>query len=287
MAVTTGTFYINAATFATATALYTSQTFSPGNLAPDGWYSVNGEYRQQVAGVLGAITDCPNCNPDCVTEGTAVEVNQTYDCVTVGTAVEVVTPPIAECLDGLIIETIYLDNASDIALLKPEYVPPPNSPTVWIGTHQCNRALFEIFGNGVYIGASKLSNNGGVAGIEVSPNEGIPVCQDFANTPGPITISGTWTGDTESRYSKIILTAEQALDIALAGSPGSTSISFLIRGVLSYINSIPRPVLLDCGGVESHLDVTWTRISLSNGTVVYNGLPSVGVFSTIDICTPL
>jgi hypothetical protein len=287
MAVTTGTFYINAATFATATALYTSQIFIPGNLAPDGWYSVNGEYRQQVAGVLGAITDCPNCNPDCVTVGTAREVSQTYDCVTVGTAIEVITPPVFDCLDGLIVETIYLDNLADIPLLKPEYVAPPNTPTIWIGTHQCNRALFEVFGNGVYIGASKLNNDGGVAGIDVSPEEGIPVCQDFVNRPDDIAISSPWTGSVRSRYSKTILTAEQALDIALAGVPGSTTITFLIRGVLSYVNSIPRPVLLDCGGVVSHLDVTWVRISLSDGTVVYNGLPPVGTFGTIDVCTPL
>ena len=50
------------------------------------------------------------------------------------------TNPIVRCLDGLVIETIYLHSASDLTLLPEEYIHPCEEI---IGFHSCNRAFFE------------------------------------------------------------------------------------------------------------------------------------------------
>jgi hypothetical protein len=56
---TSGTYYLNAASLALATAVYSD----PGllTLAPDGFYSDNSIVREQVSGVLQTQADCPGC----------------------------------------------------------------------------------------------------------------------------------------------------------------------------------------------------------------------------------
>ena len=61
---TTGTYYFDGLSFATATALFTDSNLLI--LAPDGYYSIGGIVRQQLAGVLGAVTSCPSCVSSCV-----------------------------------------------------------------------------------------------------------------------------------------------------------------------------------------------------------------------------
>lgn len=56
---TDSTYYINAATFAAATAVYTDSFLT--TLAPDGWYTFGTTVRQQSGGTLGGSTTC-NCN---------------------------------------------------------------------------------------------------------------------------------------------------------------------------------------------------------------------------------
>jgi hypothetical protein len=54
-----GTFYLNAGSLALATSVYTDAGLT--TLAPDQWYSNGAIAREQVSGVLGAITNCA-CN---------------------------------------------------------------------------------------------------------------------------------------------------------------------------------------------------------------------------------
>ena len=57
---TSATYYLNAITFALATTLYTDSGLTI--VAPDGYYSDGvGNVRQQISGVLGALTACEGC----------------------------------------------------------------------------------------------------------------------------------------------------------------------------------------------------------------------------------
>ena len=52
----TGTYYIDTADFSTATAVWIDATLT--TKAPDGYYSFEGNYRQQSSGILTAISTC-------------------------------------------------------------------------------------------------------------------------------------------------------------------------------------------------------------------------------------
>lgn len=53
--------YINSDNFLTATSVYNDVGLT--TLAPDGFYQFGGRYRQQLLGVLGSSTSCPDCSP--------------------------------------------------------------------------------------------------------------------------------------------------------------------------------------------------------------------------------
>ncbi len=56
---TQGTYYLNGASLALASAVYTDAALT--TLAPDGFYSDNSIVREQVSGVLQAQSACPGC----------------------------------------------------------------------------------------------------------------------------------------------------------------------------------------------------------------------------------
>ncbi len=60
---TTGIYYFDGLSFADATAVFTDASLL--TKAADGFYSIGGIYRQQVDGLLGAITACPSCTASC------------------------------------------------------------------------------------------------------------------------------------------------------------------------------------------------------------------------------
>lgn len=159
-----------------------------------------------------------------------------------------------------------------VTLLPAGYTHPCPSE---IGTHTCNRALFEIFGNGIYIGDSKLNNTSGTLSGAVT-SQGTYICGDYANLPSPLT-GGTWSGSSYARYNSITITQAQAIAIA-ATAPGSSTISFsLVAAMTTY-----GPVT--CSGLTSpHDNITWVRIRNSAGTILYNGCP-VSNIATITVC---
>lgn len=177
----------------------------------------------------------------------------------------------AGCLEGIVIETIYLYNFAESGLLPPNYVHPCPSE---IGTHICNRACFEVTGNGVYIGDSLMNNAGGPTG-GLQTAGGHYICEDYGNTPAPLT-GGVWTGSAQARYSKMIIDAPTAAAVAAAGG-GGTTITFALVAAMTTYGQI-------CDTLDfPHTNITWTRISTPSGVVLYNGCP-VGNFLTIDIC---
>lgn len=56
---TQGTYYLNAASLALASAVYSNAGLT--TLAPDGFYSDGSIVREQVSGVLQAQSACPGC----------------------------------------------------------------------------------------------------------------------------------------------------------------------------------------------------------------------------------
>ena len=70
MAVSFGTYYINAESFAAATSIFTDADMTI--TAPDGVYQFSGIYRAMSSGVLGSPITCPTCCVVC--SGTAVYV---------------------------------------------------------------------------------------------------------------------------------------------------------------------------------------------------------------------
>jgi hypothetical protein len=217
-------------------------------------------YNQTQTGSLyqANSVDCgytpPTCDPPTITSSTIEEG---------------VIPPAVTCLDGLKIETIYIGVSSDLTLLPAGYTHPCQNQ---VGAHTCDRAFFEVFGNGVYIGDSKLNNSGGTGGAITQ--SGASTCQDYLNTPAPLT-GGTWTGNASSRYSSVTISSAQAL--AIANAAGGSTITFSLVAAMTTYSATCDTVTVP------HTNVTWTRITKANGDVLYNGCPNNN-FTTIDVC---
>jgi uncharacterized protein (TIGR02145 family) len=182
---------------------------------------------------------------------------------------------IIQKLTGLKIETIYIYSQSDLSKLPSNY----NHPCPFqISAHTCDRGFFEVTGNNVYIGDSLMNNlNAGGPGVETQ--SGKFTCVDYHNFPAALT-GGTWTGQTPltggSRYSEMTISGQQAADIANA-YPGHCNIEFkLVPTMITYDVACDVDVL-------PHENVTWTRISKPDGTVIYNDCP-IGNIATVNIC---
>lgn len=178
-----------------------------------------------------------------------------------------------ECLEGLIIESLYIGTTYDYGLLShPEYTHPCYYS---IGSHRCNRSLFEVFANGEYIGDFRMNNDGGVGGGQTA-HSGNYICQEYTNKL-PYSITGGLEPTAISKYDKITLTYQQAVDIATA-TGGSTMVTFsMIPAVDTYD--------VTCSGEDgAHSGITWVRISKSTGELIYNGCPE-GNIVTLDVCT--
>ena len=196
---------------------------------------------------------------------------------TAPTTTTTTTNQLIQCLDGLIIEGIYLHSADDLALLPAGYTHPCPDPILVIGQHFCDRAFFEVYGNGVYMADSLLNNFGGTGGVET--HSGKETCRDYYNTPSLLT-PPIWYGNAYSRYSKTVLTQQQAIDIANAGGGGGTTISLSFLAAMTTYGAT-------CDGVtDPHSDINWLRISTPDGTVLWNSCIVGDSIYTIDVCTP-
>jgi hypothetical protein len=186
--------------------------------------------------------------------------------------------PTIECLDGLVIEAIYIGTTYDYDLLIPEYSHPC---LLAVGSHNCNRALFELYGNGdansgVYIGDFRMNNADDVGG-GTTAHSGNSICQDYHKLLPNAMLGGAQPTDI-SRYDKITLTYQQALDIATTNPIGNNIVDFyFIPAMVTYGVSCD-------GNTAPHDHITWIRISKSTGEVIYNGCPE-GNFLRLDICT--
>jgi hypothetical protein len=179
--------------------------------------------------------------------------------------------PTIACLYNLKFEFLYISSNNDLALLPNSYIHPCPSA---IATHNCNRALHEVYVAGHYIGDSLMNNDDGDCGA--LSEYGTPICKDFKNSPAPIT-GNIWNGSEHSRYSSITLSMEEAIEIATLNGNSPTVLIDLQHAVGKY--GIP------CDGtVIAHDHEIWVRISKPDGTVIYNDCQTDGIF-TIDVCS--
>lgn len=212
---------------------------------------------------ISLVTDtgCGDIELDCSTTTTTTTTPVTTTTTTID---------ISSCLTGLVIEAFYLDKSRDYELLNPLWYPKPGDPDelhkfeTTIGTHDCGRALFYLKGNDIYIGDILINNNdGGFPEIETPSGNTTGV--DYENNYVDIM-------DVElsanSRYTKVVITSEQAIEIA-ATSPYSSTITF------SFDCPLPE--------IGCHEFRTWVLIKDIRGKILYNGVPSGG-FVTVDVC---
>lgn len=185
--------------------------------------------------------------------------------------------PVAECLEGLIIESIYIDSIAELELLPAGYIHPCDDE---IDLHGCDRAMSEIYGNGVYIGDSLLNNNG-TGNVGVQSIGGSYICKDYGNVP--TFLNPAWPINSSSRYSRNVVSGSQALLIASNVTPGSTIIDFSILSAVTTYNQI-CPTNPAGSPPEPHTNFTWTRVSTPGGEVLFNGcVIGNGVFQ-VDVC---
>lgn len=135
-------YYLDGTTFQNATKIYTDANLT--TLAPNGWYSFGGKYRNQSGGFLGGEAVCPACTEGCATnptsagEGSFQFTSNTpgvyYIKINTGTAVGVIRPFIQSLNnDFLGIQilhnaTIYNDWVNDEG-----YKSPGNAGATWLG----------------------------------------------------------------------------------------------------------------------------------------------------------
>jgi len=174
-----------------------------------------------------------------------------------------------DALVGLVLETIYIEKASDVNFLGSNYQMPQCFINNGLGQHGCNGALFGIFGNGEFIDHGKLNNANGSGGPLYN---GVPTCEDFKNIyPG-------WAPNTLSRYNKKVITKSDAKKI-IAKSPNNCFLRITFESAIK-----PNQVL--CGRTGPHAEAAWFRVTTINGDIVYNGcfsttqkVPDLYIFS--------
>jgi hypothetical protein len=246
---------------------------------------------------LSAQTTCTIYTPkDCTYDADIQQIFPTQTPTLTPTPTLTMTPtpstpssPVVSCLDGLIIETLYIDTQADYDLLPAQYrtkvdengVVTPNLPSIssWPGQggHGCNRAFFEIYGNGVYIGDSLNNNaNGSTVSFGAVSQSGARICGDYRNIPSGIT--GTWAGTSGCRYSRTVISQSQAQSIAAAGN-GNTINLTLISAMITYND-------YSCGAAP-HANLTWVRITRNNGQILYSDCPQNNTIASLNVCQTL
>ena len=203
-----------------------------------------------------------------------------------------IIPPVEEtpnCFFGLVLETIYLMEYSDIALLPLEWQniglgDPTSACGLGVGCHICNNALFELEADSVSLGESKMNNAGGNITTGSTTSYGTVICGDYDNTPAPLT-GGSWAGNISSRYSKIVVDEDTAQALSDATSGGIITISAKCAKEL-YNCTLP-----DCScalGFDGgcHTNVTFLRVTQGN-ILLYAGGIGGDIEVTIDPCSPI
>jgi hypothetical protein len=198
------------------------------------------------------------------------------------------TQQLINCLDGVTLEFIYLGHINDLALLPAGYTLSSQDTSKLFnaqgqGLHICNRAFFEVFMGTVYVGDALINNGSGVPSGAITRSFR-NTCQDYNNRPGELRPgnNNVWDGTPSSRYSKVVINAQQAQ--AIAASNNSNKIALRLVSALTTYNTKCNDTFLP------HLEVTWFRVtrpnpSMPNGVeILYNGCPE-SYATTIEICS--
>lgn len=185
-------------------------------------------------------------------------------------------PP--ECFLGMIIESFYIDRHSDLddVLAQVGYFPPSGAELTKlqdsIGTHDCNYALYCVYGNDIYIGDSLMNNSDNTTTClpaTVTPDGN--VC--FSNYNNNIATIYNIELSNMSRYSYIRVSSEEAAEMSAASVDTTITFDFV-----EYRGAHDCP----CTG---HEFITWVIIRDSQFNILYNGVPNAQ-FVTLDVVCP-
>lgn len=137
----------------------------------------------------------------------------------------------------------------------------PNPPVCY-GGHLCNRAVFDVVGNGITIGQISLNNGAGA--------------MDLGNRfPEYIEGGEGYVGQhTRDRYNEFVVDSATAEALALASPDGTIDLAFICACV-SGVN---------CQSANCHQDVSWMRI-YKDGVEIYNGCPQGNILEDFIPCT--
>lgn len=168
-----------------------------------------------------------------------------------------------DCLEGLTIEAIYINNQSDLTKLGSEY----QKPSCYnIGQNNSNKAFFGVKINTVFAAPGRLNNNNGSGGVVYNGYAG---CEDYKN------IVSVWDPATKSRYDRTVISKSKALEIYNATPDAQKFIRF------NFEPAVSSGLICD-GSSTPNLNAAWFRISTPSGNVLYNGCFTTG---NIDLYT--
>jgi hypothetical protein len=173
-----------------------------------------------------------------------------------------------DCLEGITIEVMYIQDNSDLTKLGAGYI----KPTCYnVGGHGCNRALFGVLLNGTFAGFGKLNNNNGIGGGNYN---GANICEDYKN------VHPNWLATSNSRYSKTIISKTLAQTIVNNTPAGQNFIRIKMEAAMQAIS----PIATCDGTAQPHSETAWFRITSKNGDIIFNGCLSTAN-SQVDIYT--
>lgn len=195
---------------------------------------------------------------------------------------------VESCLTNIIIETIYVQVENDVTVmnnLKDSEIPTYEHPCPdEIGQHECDRALGEIYGNGIYVGDSKLNNTNNCTCSDTTSN-GTEIYTDYNNYFNNLSFF-QWVnqngGNGQSRYNQITIDATTAANIAATTTTNDVTFS-LEYAIETYGTTCSSASNCD----TPHENITWVRVNRQEDdgsiTLLYNGCPENNII-TIDVC---
>ena len=219
-------YYLDGTTFANATKIYTDAGLT--NLAPNGFYSVGGKYRQQTGGILASENICPACNEGCASSPTSTGEGSFFFNslpagiysikIHTGTAVGLIRPYIAQLNNEVIgIQVLHNGVLYNDWVNDGGYQSPGGNNPCWIGdgsgTPTPPAAGTSFTNQPVYTWDGTQWVQGGNAGYSVNNPTNYSAATTF----------NSWCGNVSKTVNNI---NQQDVDITVFIPPGTPLASF-------------------------------------------------------------
>ena len=286
-------YYLDGTTFQNATKVYTDADLT--TLAPNGFYSVGGKYRQQTGGFLLGEAVCPACDEGCATNPTSAGEGSFqftsnnpgvyYIKVNTGTGVGLIRPYIQSLNnDFLGIQIIHNSTIYNDWVNNEGYKSPGNNNATWLGdgsasgvpaagTTFTNQPTFTwdgtqfVQGGNVGYSVNSTTNYNAAAALDgwcgnINKNSNTPALQDVGIT---IFIPPTIPGGVNFR---VTITCPQLL-------PAISFNATRFANPVDACNAVGTSDSVFFGGADNGVNIDLTQIQ-TNGFVYTNQFASSG-----------